>query len=123
MKTLLFIFVGGGFGSLCRYQLNEYLQKLFKVGFPIGILVVNVLASLILGIFIGLEINKNISTNYRFLVAVGFCGGFSTFSTFSSDTLKLIQTNRYTEAGLSIILNVTLCLIATGVGIYITRNQ
>ena len=90
--------------------------------FPFGTLGVNVLASLILGILVGMfEVKTLINPNYRTFIAIGFCGGFSTFSTFSNDTLQLIQNNRITEAFLNIFLNVMLCLLATFGGLMLAK--
>jgi CrcB protein len=95
------------------------IQTFFHL--PLGTLFANIIASLILGLFIGIELNLKTATNYRYFIAIGFCGGFSTFSTFSADTLALIQTNRTLEALLNIIINVILCILATFVGIYLTK--
>ncbi|MFN8353907.1 MAG: fluoride efflux transporter CrcB [Spirosomataceae bacterium] len=118
MNHLFLIFVGGGLGSLTRYGLSRWVQGSVSATFPYGTLSVNVVASLVLGTFIGLELSKSLTPSYRALIAIGFCGGFSTFSTFANDTLQLIQANRWAEALFNILLNVILCVLATFVGIY-----
>ncbi len=115
MKNLFLIFIGGGTGSLVRYFLGKFAQNNFPNTFPIGTLAVNVVASFILGIFVASSFKIN--EPWRALVAIGFCGGFSTFSTFSNDTLQLMLSGRTTEAFLNIFLNVIVCLLATYVGI------
>jgi CrcB protein len=116
MNPFLLIFVGGGLGSLSRYTLGRIVQAGLGVDFPVGTLVVNAVASLVLGAFIGYETRHPSPTGVA-LVAIGFCGGFSTFSTFSNDTLQLLLTNRYLDAFLNIALNVLVCLGATFLGI------
>ena len=122
MNQLLLIFIGGGLGSLVRFAISKFIQENMDKAFPFGTLGVNVLASLILGILVGMfEAKTLINPNYRASIAIGFCGGFSTFSTFSNDTLQLIQNNRIMEAFLNIFLNVILCLLATFGGLVLGR--
>ena len=122
MNQLLLIFIGGGLGSLVRFAFSKFIQENIDKTFPFGTLGVNVLASLILGILVGMfETKTLINSNYRTFIAIGFCGGFSTFSTFSNDTLQLIQNNRITEAFLNIFLNVILCLLATFGGLMLAK--
>ncbi len=116
------IFIGGGIGSLTRFFLSKYIQDNILKSFPFGTLGVNIIASLILGLFLGFSGNKIlINPHYKALIAIGFCGGFSTFSTFSNDTLQLILTNRNLEAILNILLNVILCIVATWAGIMVSK--
>lgn len=122
MNQLLFVFIGGGLGSLARFSINKFIQENIDKTFPFGTLSVNVLASIVLGIFIGMaEVKSLTNPNYKALIAIGFCGGFSTFSTFSNDTLELIQNNRMLEAFLNILLNVILCIFATFAGITLVK--
>ena len=122
MNQLLLIFIGGGLGSLVRFAFSKFIQENMDKAFPFGTLGVNVLASLILGILVGMfEAKTLINPNYRASIAIGFCGGFSTFSTFSNDTLQLIQNNRIMEAFLNIFLNVILCLFATFGGLVLGK--
>jgi fluoride exporter len=119
MQNLFLIFVGGGIGSLLRYFLSKYSQQFISNGFPAGTLVVNIVASFILGLFIGKSLANQDSA--RAFVAIGICGGFSTFSTFSNDTLQLILSNKLAEALLNIFLNVIFCILAIYLGILITK--
>ena len=122
MNQLLLIFVGGGLGSLARFSISKFIQENIHKTFPFGTLGVNVLASIVLGIFVGMvEVKTLTNPNYKALIAIGFCGGFSTFSTFSNDTLQLIQNNRISEAFLNILLNVVLCLLATFGGLILAK--
>lgn len=121
MNQLILIFLGGGLGSLARYFLSQQFSNANFQNLPYATLLANIMASFILGIFIGYEMSHKITSNYRLLIAVGFCGGFSTFSTFSADSLHLLQTNRIFEAFLNVALNVLLCILATFVGLYLTK--
>ncbi len=121
MNQIFLIFLGGGLGSLIRYFLGQQFPNSSFQNLPFATLFTNILASLILGLFIGAEISQKFSTNYRLFIAIGFCGGFSTFSTFSADTLQLLQSDRFFEAFFNIILNVLLCILATFVGILLTK--
>ena len=122
MNQLLLIFIGGGLGSVTRFGLDKLIQENVDKSFPFGTLGVNVLASIVLGIFVGMvEIKSLTNPSYKALIAIGFCGGFSTFSTFSNDTLQLIQNNRMLEALLNISLNVILCILATFGGISLVK--
>ena len=122
MNQLLLIFIGGGLGSLVRFAFSKFIQENMDKPFPFGTLGVNILASIILGIFVGMvESKSSVNTNYKALIAIGFCGGFSTFSTFSNDTLQLIQNNRILEALTNILLNVILCILATFGGITLAK--
>ncbi|MCU0326536.1 MAG: fluoride efflux transporter CrcB [Spirosomaceae bacterium] len=119
MKNILLIFIGGGSGSLLRYFLGKFIQQNFAAFFPIGTLIVNIVASFVLGLFVG----KSISTDdtLKALVAIGFCGGFSTFSTFSNETLQLILSDKLGAGLINIVLNVALCILATYAGIWMGK--
>jgi fluoride exporter len=119
MQNVFLIFVGGGIGSLLRYFLSKYSQQFVSNGFPVGTLAVNIVASFILGLFIGKSLANQEAA--KAFIAIGICGGFSTFSTFSNDTLQLILSNKLTEAALNILLNVIFCIFATYFGILITK--
>src|SRR5438045_2243390 len=96
MKELLLVFAGGGLGSVLRYTIGRSVSIRFHQPFPLGTLVVNILACLILGFIMGLADEKQmISQQNRLLLVAGFCGGFSTLSAFSYETLSLYQTNHY----------------------------
>jgi CrcB protein len=121
MYQIALIFIGGGLGSLVRFSVSKYFPSQAYFNLPIATFLSNFVASLILGLFIGMELNGKMPINYRYFIAVGFCGGFSTFSTFSADTLQLMQTNRIPEAFLNVFINMVLCILATFVGIYFTK--
>jgi len=83
MKPLLLVFLGGGLGSTLRYGLGKYFNSAVS-GFPYGTFAANILGSLLIGIILGIAAkNDSISQNTMLLIATGFCGGFTTFSTFA----------------------------------------
>lgn len=119
MKATFLVFVGGGIGSLARYFLGKFIQPNISLNFPVATLIINILASFILGYFVGKMITPNDSL--RAFIAVGFCGGFSTFSTFSNETVQLILSGKIIESGFYILLSVLLCLTATYGGILLAK--
>jgi CrcB protein len=111
MSQLIAIFFGGGVGSLARYSMGEMMQRFFPESprsLILGTLLANVLACLLLGYLLGKEIQpKNI-----FFWSVGFCGGFSTFSTFSNELLQLIKSGQYLLVMVYLVFSIGLGLTA-----------
>jgi CrcB protein len=108
-KTILLVGSGGFIGSVLRYYISKIIQDSSFASFPSGTLSVNVIGSLIIGFLIGLALkNPSFSLEWRLILMVGFCGGFTTFSTFTSENLKLIQDGQFfyvfLYTGLSILL-------------------
>ena len=123
MKELLLVFLGGGLGSTVRFSLGRWVNALHNHHFPWGTLVVNIVACFILGFVIGLADHKQlISAPSRLFWTVGFCGGFSTFSTFSNETLYLIQAGFTISLILYISLSLLLCVAAIFGGLYIGEH-
>jgi len=118
---MLWVFLGGGLGSMARYAVSLFAQQL-PASFPYATLISNISASLILGFFAG-HLISNESTVLRLLVIVGFCGGFSTFSSFSFENFELLKSNQIFSALLNIVGNTLLCLIAIFIGFALGRNS
>lgn len=96
-RTLLLIGVGGAAGSMARYLVSFYLQKSTTSVFPYGTLAVNLIGCLLIGILFGLsERFQWFTEEWRLFLAVGFCGGFTTFSAFALENVKLLQAGQYT---------------------------
>ena len=114
MKFLA-VFIGGGLGSLARYTIALIINRL-GYHFVWATLLANVLACFIIGLLTALVVKGSLSEQQRLLFATGFCGGFSTFSTFSNETWTLIQTGQFLMAVFNILLSFVLCLTATFVG-------
>ena len=123
MHPYVLVFVGGGTGSLVRYVAGRLIPAtLTGSAFPNAILLVNVFASFVLGVVAGWVINRSVGEEARLLIGVGFCGGLSTFSSFSYDTVVLLQNGRLGAALLNIGLNVVLCLLASVSGLWLGRS-
>lgn len=112
----LLIALGGAAGSVLRYLLGGVVQRSSSSGFPIGTMVVNVSGCFLIGILVRQFLNMQLSNDLRALLIVGFCGGFTTFSTFSAETLTLIEGGEYARAMAYVFLSVILCLLATLTG-------
>lgn len=120
MRELILIFVGGGIGSVTRFSLGKWVSSFHTQNFPYGTLVVNIIACFILGLLIGVADHKQIlSPSSRLFWTVGFCGGFSTFSTFSTETVTLIQTGFHLSGILYILTSLIVCLAVTFAGLYL----
>ena len=120
MKELIAVFIGSGLGGLSRFLLGKWVESWHNHHFPFGTFVVNFVACLILGFVIGLADHKQIlSPTARLFLAVGFCGGFSTFSAFSSETLTLLQQGHNISLVLYIFGSIILCVAATFGGLLI----
>lgn len=121
MKILL-IGVGGAFGAVSRYFVSKYTLALFGSRLPWGTLAVNVLGSFLLGWIFTMSVEKlAVSENMRFLLAVGFLGAFTTFSTFSVESVKLLEDGTYFLFFLNVVFNVVLCIAASVGGIWLGR--
>ena len=122
MNALL-IFIGGGLGSLARYGTGKIFESCSASGFPVGTLAANIISSLILGLFLGLMPQlAGRFDSFRMFIAVGFCGGFSTFSTFSAETLEMIRNGMFAYAALNILMSVTVCIISIMIGLWAARS-
>jgi CrcB protein len=123
MKELIYVFIGGGLGSLVRFKLGQWINAFHNSNFPFGTFTINVIACFVLGFIIGLADHKQLlSPASRLFWAVGFCGGFSTFSAFSRETLALIQQGQNSIMILYILLSVVVCMTATFGGLLIAER-
>ncbi len=116
MQNWIYVFLGGGLGSLFRYGIGIYFSTV-NTDFPLGTFISNFLACLILGILIGIQLKNNLQPNHSLLFITGFCGGFSTFSTFGSESLKLFQNQQFALGLLYIAVSILFGLLAVYLGI------
>lgn len=118
--TLMIVAFGGALGAVSRFQITNWFSVWFGASFPYATLAVNVGGSLIMGLLMAaLTQGSLISPHWKPLIGVGFLGALTTFSTFSFDTLVLFTQGEWLKAGLNIILNVVLCLMAVAVGYFL----
>lgn len=123
MTELIAIALGGALGAVARFLLGNAANDWFGTEFPYGILIINVLGSLCMGILFVMLVEKSfLPAIWRSTLLVGFLGAFTTFSTFSLQTLSLIETGRVAAAAGYVISSVTLCIFAVTIGIFVTRE-
>jgi CrcB protein len=122
IKTIFLVGLGGALGSILRYVSVGLTNKYFQGTFPIATLAINILGSLLIGLFIGI-IAKYYPDNQplKFLLIVGFCGGFTTFSSFALENYSLFQNGQQFMAYLYIIASVVLTISAVAVGNYFSK--
>lgn len=123
MKALVFIAMGGAVGAVLRYGASLSVYALLGRGFPYGTLFVNVSGSLLMGLLSVLMLERfAIGPEWRAAVLVGVLGSFTTFSTFSIETLTLMEQGDMMRAMANIVLSVLVCLIAVWFGVLIGRQ-
>ncbi len=123
MKALIFIAMGGAIGAVLRYGASLSVYSLMGRGFPYGTLFVNVTGSLLMGLLGVMMLERfNIGPEWRAGVLVGVLGSFTTFSTFSIETLNLLEQGDLIRAMSNIVLSVLVCLVAVWFGVLIGRQ-
>ena len=121
MKQVLLVFIGGGFGSVARSLLGKFLNNP-ESGIPYGTFVANILGSLIIGIILGLAAKSEALTqNQTLLLATGFCGGFTTFSTFAYENHVFLKNGDFLTFAFYTIVSFAVAILAVYGGIYITK--
>ena len=119
MFAYLWVALGGALGSVARFWVNDFVLAKTGSSFPWGILLINVTGSFLIGIFAAFTDPDGrilAAPNVRQFLMIGVCGGYTTFSSFSLETLKRMQDGDWFYAGANIVLSVVLCLIAVWLG-------
>jgi CrcB protein len=117
MAAYMWIAIGSALGGVARYWLTGFVAILIGPQFPWGTILINIIGSFVIGFFGTLTAHRfPVSFEMRAFVMVGLCGGFTTFSAFSLQTLELARFGRWLEAGGNIVLSVVLCLLAVWAG-------
>lgn len=121
MLNILAIFIGGGLGSLSRYGISILLRA-YSLNFPSATLLVNIVGSFILGFTIALFWNKaHLNDTVKLAVTIGFCGGLTTFSTFSWETFDLIKNGEFLLACIYVLISVLVCVCAISLGVFLSK--
>jgi len=122
MMNYFLVGLGAAFGGTLRYWVSNLTFKFFTENFPYGTLVVNVLGSFALGLLMFYFNDKELlNPQLRLFLTVGFCGGFTTFSTFSYETIVLLRETQYVLGFLNIALNLLLCLAGVFLAYLLTK--
>lgn len=122
MKNSLLVFFGGGVGSVARYLIGEWVKKTSTIAFPLGTFIVNISGCLLIGLFLGYFKQKELEDSaWKFLLTIGFCGGFTTFSAFSAENVQLFQSGNNLTAFAYIALSVLVGLAASFIGLSIVK--
>ena len=122
IKTIIYIGLGGAIGSVFRYLTSVLVSKYWNQSFPLATFLTNVLGCFIIGIIIGLLEKNNLANgNLKWFLVTGFCGGYTTFSTFGIESHSLLQSNQSLLAFSYIALSVVLGIFAVWFGHFVSK--
>ena len=123
LQLIAAVAIGGALGSVARYLAGIGIGRIVGLGFPWGTLIINIAGSFLIGLFIELfALRLNLSQPLRVLITVGFCGGFTTFSTFSLESWLLVERGQMGEAMFYIIASVGLSVMALFAALQLVRS-
>jgi len=111
MMNFIWVFIGGGLGSIARYSIGKIVFPAHW-NFPMATFISNFIACFLLGILMAVVMKNSISDTGKLLLMTGFCGGFSTFSTFTGETFGLLQNGDFSTALINIFGSILLCMLA-----------
>jgi CrcB protein len=121
-ERVLLVGLGGMLGSVARYELSGWAQRLTSAGFPVGTLAVNVAGSFLIGLVLSSSLDRGVpGPAARLFLTTGFCGGFTTMSTLSYETLVLVAEGGVLAAAANVIGTFVLCMMAVWIGVVIGR--
>ncbi|MBC3758808.1 fluoride efflux transporter CrcB [Hyunsoonleella sp. SJ7] len=121
MKQFLLVFLGGGVGSVLRYIIGKYLNSA-ESGIPYGTFLANILGSLLIGVILGLASkNDTLTQSQTLLLTTGFCGGFTTFSTFAYENHVFLKAGDFTSFALYTIASFVIGFLAVFAGMFLVR--
>lgn len=121
-KTLFLVSIGGLLGSMCRYLVSFYFTKNIPSAFPYGTLIVNICGCLLIGLIYGFSERFHwLTPEWRVFLTTGFCGGFTTFSAFAYENIKLLQSGQYLTFGLYSVASFAFGLLAVFAGLSLVK--
>ncbi|WBL26608.1 fluoride efflux transporter CrcB [Zunongwangia sp. HGR-M22] len=121
IKSALLVFLGGGLGSVCRYLISKALNSNGTV-LPWGTFAVNILGSFLIGLFLGIAIKNNtLNSTTNLILATGFCGGFTTFSTFSFENQALLRSGDYYNFAIYVLATLIIGISSTFFGLFLSK--
>jgi len=122
MRQLLLVGFGGFLGSIARYLVSKLNLTWHYHDIPMGTLAVNIVGSILIGFFLGIFINSDLlNTNLKLFIVVGFCGGFTTFSSFTNENFILLQNGQFLTSIVYVLGSVLLGILAVYIG-YLISN-
>ena len=124
MQAFLLVGIGGAIGAMARFGAGRLIGQIWQTSFPLATLLINIAGSVLMGLFVGLlgRFTPAWSETARLLAAVGILGGFTTFSSFSLETVLLIERGNMLWAGGYVLLSVVVCLVGLYLGLLVTRG-
>ncbi|MDN3593344.1 fluoride efflux transporter CrcB [Zunongwangia endophytica] len=121
IKSALLVFLGGGLGSVCRYLISRALNST-GTNLPWGTFTVNILGSFLIGLFLGIAIKNNtLNSATNLILATGFCGGFTTFSTFSFENQALLRSGDYYNFVIYALATLIIGISSTFFGLFLSK--
>jgi len=122
LKTILIIGLGGAIGSILRYLTSLFVARFWENHFPLATFITNVIGCFLIGLFIGfLEKQQLANSDLKWFLITGFCGGYTTFSTFGYENFSLLQSQNSLMAFVYIALSVVIGLLAVWFGLFVAK--
>jgi len=119
--SLIYIVIGGGIGALLRYFTSQFVNNLFNKNFSLGTVFVNCIGALLIGFLINIFDLYGINTKYKLLIITGFLGGYTTFSTYSIETVNYFINGNIKYGVLNILLNNIMCILFALLGLWLSK--
>lgn len=123
IKAILLVGLGSAGGGIMRYLVGKWTHSLIATSFPLGTMIVNILGCFVIGLVYSIfSKNSTSAADMQLLLATGFCGGFTTFSSFMHENYVMLENGNFFQLALYTILSIALGILALYLAIYLTRN-